>query len=510
MAGLIQLRVPRSAAAAAARPRTAGLNVLMVLPALTEATGPLWRPIKYALFPPLGLAQLAAYLDPDRDHATIVDEHVQPEVPLDGSIGLPESPGLPDLVVVQSYITNAHRAYAIADHFRGRGSFVAIGGLHATSLPDEAAPDADAVFCGPGEATFPLFLEEFRAGRPRPLYDSRDHPRTLEALPPVRRDLIDRSRYLVPNAIVVTRGCPFRCDFCYKEAFFAGGRSFYTQRVDDALAEIERLPGRHLYFLDDHLLGDDRFARSLFREMEPMGRLFQGAATVDSVLRGDLIERAADAGLRSLFVGFESLDEANLKRSAKRQNLGRSYDEVVKRLDGLGIMINGSFVFGLDGDGPDVFERTVDWAVSRGVTTATLHVATPYPGTAFFQRIEAEGRLLHRRWAEYDTRRAVFRPRGMTVEELDDGYRRAYRSFYGWANILRGARNHATPKHRLKHAAYSAGWKKFEPAWNLLIRAKRVALARPALEGVLARVTRESADREGFGAETATVRGSAG
>ncbi len=350
MAGLIQLGVPLSAVT---RPRTAGLNVLMVLPALTEATGPLWRPVKYALFPPLGLAQLAAYLDPERDHVQIVDEHVQPEVPLDGSVGLPESAGLPDLVIVQSYITNAHRAYAIADHFRARGSFVAIGGLHATSLPHEAAAHTDAVFCGPGEATFPLFLQDLREGRPRPFYDSRNHPRTLEALPPVRRDLIDRTRYLVPNSIVVTRGCPFRCDFCYKEAFFAGGRSFYTQRVDDALAEIERLPGRHLYFLDDHLLGDDRFARSLFREMEPMGRLFQGAATVDSVLRGDLIERAADAGLRSLFVGFESLDEANLKSSAKRQNLGRSYDEVVKRLDGLGIMINGSFVFGLDGDGPE-------------------------------------------------------------------------------------------------------------------------------------------------------------
>src|SRR4030095_7361855 len=131
--------------------------------------------------------------------------------------------------------------------------------------------------------------------------------RTLDRLPPIRRDLIQRRRYLVPNSIVVTRGCPQHCDFCYKDAFFEGGRSFYTQRVDDALAEISRLPGRHLYFLDDHLLGDRRFAAALFEGMRGMGRLFQGAATVDSILRGDLIERAADAGLRSLFVGFESL-----------------------------------------------------------------------------------------------------------------------------------------------------------------------------------------------------------
>ena len=111
----------------------------------------------------------------------------------------------------------------------------------------------------------------------------------------------------MPNSIVVTRGCPQHCDFCYKDAFFEGGRSFYTQRVDAALAEIARLPGRHLYFLDDHLLGDERFARSLFDGMKGMNRLFQGAATVDSILRGDLIERAAEAGLRSLFVGFETL-----------------------------------------------------------------------------------------------------------------------------------------------------------------------------------------------------------
>jgi radical SAM superfamily enzyme YgiQ (UPF0313 family) len=90
----------------------------------------------------------------------------------------------------------------------------------------------------------------------------------LEKIPPIRRDLIKRNRYLVPNSIVVTRGCPHHCDFCYKDAFFEGGRSFYTQRVDDALAEIDRLQGRHLYFLDDHLLGNAKFASELFEGMK--------------------------------------------------------------------------------------------------------------------------------------------------------------------------------------------------------------------------------------------------
>src|SRR5262245_52662755 len=268
------------------------LRVKFILPALTEATSPYWRPIKYSLFPPLGLATLAAYLAPD-DEAVIVDEHVERLATGDR----------PDLVVIQVYITSAYRAYRLADRYRRRGSFVALGGLHVTSLPGEAQAHADAIFLGPGEQTFPQFLTDFRAGRPQKIYRSTSG-RTLDRLPPIRRDLIQRRRYLIPNSIVVTRGCPQHCDFCYKDGFFEGGRSFYTQRVDDALAEISRLPGRHLYFLDDHLLGDRRFATALFEAMPGINRLFQGAATVDSILRGDLIERAAAAGLRSIFVGL--------------------------------------------------------------------------------------------------------------------------------------------------------------------------------------------------------------
>ena len=375
------------------------MRVLMILPALTEATSPFFRPIKYSLFPPLGLASLASHLD--ADEIRIIDEHVMPEVRLDAP---PEPP--PDLVVIQVYITNARRSYRLADHFRAHGCRVALGGLHVTSLPDEAAAHADHLLLGPGDATFPRFLRDLRRGQAAPIYDSRDAERTLQGLPPIRRDLIDRRRYLVPNSIVVTRGCPHHCTFCYKDAFFEGGRSFYTQQVDDALAEIDRLPGRHLYFLDDHLLGHQRFARSLFDGMRGMGRVFQGAATVDSILRGDLVEHAVEAGLRSIFIGFESLSEQGLAGSNKRQNLGRDYAAAIRRLDALGVMVNGSFVFGLDGDGADVFDRTVDWARDSGITTATFHIATPYPGTAFFREVQSRIRTFD--WDLYDTRHAVF------------------------------------------------------------------------------------------------------
>ncbi|HEX9201791.1 MAG TPA: radical SAM protein [Acidobacteriaceae bacterium] len=453
------------------------LNVKFILPALTEATDPYWRPIKYSLFPPLGLATLAAYLSPD-DRAAIVDEHVEP-LTLDDA---------PDLVVIQVYITNAYRAYRIADHYRSRGAFVCLGGLHVTALPDEAAGHADAIFLGPGEQTFPKFLEDFRAGVPQPRYVSAAG-RTLERVPPIRRDLIRRACYLVPNSIVVTRGCPQHCDFCYKDAFFQGGRSFYTQRVDDALAEIAQLPGRHLYFLDDHLLGDRRFAESLFDGMKGMKRLFQGATTVDSILRGDLIERAAEAGLRSIFVGFETLTPENLRRSNKRQNLGRDYKAVADRLHSLGIMINGSFVFGMDDDGEDVFRRTVDWAVSHGITTATFHIQTPYPGTQLHARMVREGRMLTRDWRLYDTRHVVYRPAQLQAEKLKTGYDWAYREFYRWSSVAQASLHHGTLKHQAKHFFYAAGWKKFEPLWDLLIRARQLRRVTPLLEGVLSRVT---------------------
>jgi len=453
------------------------LRVKFILPALTEATSPFFRPVKYSLFPPLGLATLAAYLDPD-DRAIIEDEHVQP-LALDDA---------PDLVVIQVYITNAYRAYRLADLYRSRGSFVALGGLHVTSLPEEAAPHADAIFLGPGEQTFPQFLLDVRAGQPARRYVS-TAGRTLDRLPPIRRDLIRRRHYLVPNSIVVTRGCPQHCDFCYKDAFFGGGRSFYTQRVDDALAEIDRLPGSHLYFLDDHLLGDRRFARALFDGMKGMGRLFQGAATVDSILRDDVIEHAAAAGLRSLFVGFETLTPDNLARSNKRQNLGRDYRAVTRRLNDLGVMINGSFVFGMDDDDESVFARTVDWAIEAGITTATFHIQTPYPGTRLYARMEEQGRITTRNWDLYDTRHVVYRPARLSPPALEDGYHWAYREFYRWSSIARATLTHESLKHRAKHFTYAAGWKKFEAAWNMVIRLRQLRQMTPLLEAVLSNVT---------------------
>lgn len=457
----------------------------MILPALLEAKNPFWRPIKYSLFPPLGLATLAAYCS-EHDEIILQDEHVE-------ELDITDRP---HLVVIQVYITNAFRAYRLADHYRNKGTYVCLGGLHITALPEEAMEHADSIFIGPGEESWPRFLNDFKKGKPGKIYSSRQ--RSLTFIPPLRRDLIRRELYLVPNSIVVSRGCPHHCNFCYKDAFFKGGRSFYTQQVDAALHEIDRLHGKHLYFLDDHLLGNQRFATALFDGMKGMNRVFQGASTIDAILRGDLIERAAEAGLRSIFVGFETLSTNNLMQSNKKQNIGKDYEQAIRRLHALGIMINGSFVFGLDDDDRDVFKRTVYWAVKNALTTSTFHILTPYPGTGLYEQMEQENRILHKNWNLYDTRNVVYKTKGLNEAELKEGYDWAYRSFYSWRNISKASLQHDNLKHMLKHFAYAGGWKKFEPFWNFIIKTRGLNKMLPLLESILSKVKQPDKKREKF------------
>jgi radical SAM superfamily enzyme YgiQ (UPF0313 family) len=161
-------------------------------------------------------------------------------------------------------------------------------------------------------------------------------------------------------------------------------------------------------------------------------------------------------------------------------------------------MINGSFVFGMDDDEGDVFRRTVDWAVDHGITTATFHIQTPYPGTGLHARLAQQGRITSHNWDLYDTRHVVYRPARLHPERLKHGYDWAYQEFYRWSSIARASWAHGSLKHQAKHFAYAAGWKKFEGAWNLVIRARQLGLMTPMLEAVLSRVTRgehESPDR---------------
>lgn len=448
------------------------MKIKFILPALEEAKSPFWRPIKYSLFPPLGLATLASLCSED-DEVIIVDEHIE-------NINLNDSP---DLVCIESYITNAYRAYEIADSYRARGIKVAMGGLHATSMPQEARKHADVLLLGLGEKSFPGFLKDLKAGCEMTVYEQGDVD--FDSLPLPRRDLFKKERYLVPNSMVFSRGCPNRCSFCYISSFYRNGKSYYTYRIDRILEEIDSMKGRHLYFLDDNIFADKKLAREVFRQMMGMKKLFQGAITVNSVLEDDTIELAYDAGFRSAFIGFESINQENLVSTNKRSNVVSNYSEVLRKLDRLGIMINGSFIFGLDSDTSDVFDRTTEWAIKRAIATATYHILTPYPGTSLFDKMKDENRILTENWSFYDTRHLVFKHPCISKEQMEEGYKKAYNDFYKWRNIIGASNEHEMLKMKIKHLIYSGAWKKFEPVWNFLIKNELLSKARKGLEKTL-------------------------
>jgi radical SAM superfamily enzyme YgiQ (UPF0313 family) len=166
-------------------------------------------------------------------------------------------------------------------------------------------------------------------------------------------------------------------------------------------------------------------------------------------------------------------------------------------------MVNGSFVFGMDADDRTVFDRTVEWAISEGIETSTFHILTPYPGTALHSRMQQAERMLHNRWDLYDTRHTVFQPKLLTPEELEAGYWRAYKDFYRWGSILRGASAKENWPGRLRHFAYAAGWKKFEPLWDLVIRLRQVTMMLPLLETILSEFGQREPNRDDRGASYA-------
>ena len=231
------------------------------------------------------------------------------------------------------------------------------------------------------------------------------------------------------------------------------------------------------------MFADRALAEALFAQMRGMGRLFQGAMTVRDAQDERLVRLARDAGLRSAFIGFESTSRKNLASAGKRANLDQDYERAIRVLDDAGVMINGSFIFGMDDDTPDTFRATADWAIAHGITTATFHILTPYPGTALYQRYRSRIRV--RDWRKYDTRHLVFEHPTMSAQQIEDGYWSAYQAFYSMRGICQGARRHATPSMRRKHFLYSTAWKKLDPVWGFIIRSGLLGQARRVLEHTL-------------------------
>lgn len=458
-------------------------KLLLILAGVIEQSDEHFRLIKYSQFPPLSLMTLAG-LTPDAWEVIIRDEHVESSE-VDEHV---------DLVGIQTYISSASRAYELAQRWQQRGAKVVLGGLHPTSMPDEAAEHADAVCLGPAETVWGQILADFENGQLKKFYRGRcEGSAALSPMP--RRDLMNRQAYLLRHTMVTSRGCPHACDFCYKSSFW--GPTYYEPRP---IAEIERelsqIDDHLVFFLDDNLLANRRHARALFEVLRGSGIVWQAAASLDVARDPRYLEEAYAAGCRSLFVGFESLSPENMRGNNKLVNVAADYAEACRRFHDAGIMINGSFVFGFDCDGPDVFERTVEFTIENKILTASFHILTPLPATRLFERLEGEGRILHRNWSRYDTYHAVFRPRHMTPEQLEAGYHEARRRFAAWSSIFQ--RSMGLPG-ALKRIAYNVAWMKIDPLWAAIIRAGLMPFATRIFERVL-QLRTAAANREGIAA----------
>jgi len=338
---------------------------------------------------PLWVGSLAAHT-PDDVELTFHDDGLEP-------LDLARGADAPDLVGISVSSKTASRAYAIADAYRARGSKVILGGIHVTALPEEGLRHADAVLSGEAEGIWERVIADAKLGKlgrstsltSRGIYKHAEWP-SLEGLPRPKRHLTRSLRYVPFDVVQTTRGCPFPCEFCSVSTY--NGTTFRFRPVPEVIAELEEV-GPRVLFGDDNVMIHTRYSRDLFEAMVPLRKDWVAQASLAALHRVENIEVMARAGCKALFIGFESVDVETVRHAGKKQNKPSKYREIVRMLSDHGIAVWGSFVFGLDEDTRDAFDRTVEFCIESKITMALFALLTPYPGTRLYKRLKEEGRL---------------------------------------------------------------------------------------------------------------------
>lgn len=402
------------------------MRIVLISPKgpLYRHRGGIWK--KSLRYMPLTLTTLAA----------LVPEELEAEVRLlDEGIEEVDPRAIEADLVGMTVITGtAMRAYELAAVLRRRGIPVVLGGPHVTLVPEDARPHADAIVAGYAEESWPELLRDFAAGRMRPRYDQRPGL-SLAGMPFPRRDLLPRGRFLTDDVFEATRGCIHKCDFCVVPS--AWGQKPYQKPVEEVIADIRQKGARKLIFVDLNLIADRDYAARLFEALIPLEVQWYGLATVLLADDPHLLSLAQRSGCRGILMGLESISRENLRDSKKAFNSPERYRELVETLHRHGIALQGCFVFGLDHDTPEVFLETARFAVEAKIDLPRFAVVTPFPGTALFQRLDGEGRILTRNWELYDGQHVVFQPAQMTVEQLQSGIETAWLHAYSVRSMVR-------------------------------------------------------------------------
>jgi radical SAM superfamily enzyme YgiQ (UPF0313 family) len=420
------------------------MNILLIAP----SSGP-WQQVakrhlftgKTFRFSLLGLLSVAAET-PAEHNVRIVDEQVEP-IPFNAEV---------DVVGIGFMTALAPRAYEIADCFRARGVPVVFGGMHPTLCPDEAGDHADAIVLGDAEGIWPQVLADVAAGALHARYRAPER-QILRGLKAPPRQLLDTGKYAMTYAVQATRGCPHGCDFCAVSAFH---HACQKQRpVAEVAAEVARIPGQFLLFVDDNLTADREYASRLFEALAPLGKRWVTQSTLAIADDPAFCRQAAAAGCVGLFVGMETFREENLEGVNKTCHKVQEYRHAVDLLHSLGIGVEAGIVFGFDGDRTDVFAATLRHLEELAIDAAQISILTPLPGTPAHDQMA--DRLLTRDWSQYDFHHAVFRPAGMTAGQLKQGHDWITREFYQPWRIARRVLRHLRRPNGLHTAKYVLG-----------------------------------------------------
>jgi len=389
---------------------------------------------KSSRFPPIGLGIVAA-LTPNHWDVALVDENWEPFVYQDA-----------DLVGITAFTASANRAYEIAAVYRERGVPVLMGGIHASMCTEEALRFVDAVVIGEAEAVWPRVVVDVEAGRLQQVY--RGEWNDLTGTPQPRRDLFHPG--YVFASVQTSRGCPMDCEFCSVTAF--NGRRYHRRPPEEVLDELETIPQKMLFFVDDNIIGYGKASReqalTIFKGMveRKLDKWWFCQASLNFADDDEVLRWAARAGCKMVFLGLEAEAAEALAEVNKRLNLQRgveNYAQAFRRIHRAGIAVLGAFIFGMDDDTPDKLHRRAEYMVKSGVDVMQMTFLTPLPGTRLFERLRDEGRLLYddfpRDWEHYDMGEATHRPQGMTPEALTQVMAESGQRMYGWPVLLRKA-----------------------------------------------------------------------
>ena len=389
---------------------------------------------RYRVWKPLGLMALAG-LTPPGWEISIVDEN----------LGAPDYPAMPrpDLVGITAFTSQANRAYEVAAHFRHLGVPVVMGGIHATTCIDEVMERVDSVVTGEAEAVWPQVLDDARHGDLRHRYDG-GHSE-LNDVPPARHDLLPTGYAF--GAIQTTRGCPLNCSFCSVTAI--NGAHYRQRPIADVVREFGLIREQGVLVVDDNLIGTrpEHVARAkdLFRAMAQanLRKEWIAQVTINFADDEELLTLATRAGCRGVFIGFESPTPGGLRELGKKFNLlgGRDFRASVRRIQRHKILVVGSFVIGLDVDGPGIGRRVAETASRYGVNSLNALFLTPLPGTRLWDQMNAENRIILNEfpddWRHYTLGFPVARYKHLSVDDSIDEVDTCNRDFYSLPRIAK-------------------------------------------------------------------------